>query len=478
MEKINLEKNLRILKNKLSENGKITFSDAVSILGTPVLETREILNFMIERYNCNISVTDKGSVIYDFGNLKRRNSKGLKEVSYEILEAVWKVFTWIFKAWITVFLIVYFVIFLLLLIAILVAAASGGKDNKKSSSPDISKLLGGIMRGLFYWNMTSKNTTHQTDAAGYRYKTYEPVPAPVDQYLGKKPKKSFITSVFDFVFGPARFELTVQDNFTEIVSYLRKNRGVISKFEMKGLAGWTSDKLEDFFSECVAKFNGIVEISSEGLLYARFPELLYTSGNSKDGKIEWYWDEYEDEYKVTGNTGEANFGIFAMNIFNLVFSGAILFGFIDQYIDPYVEVDRIVFFWLGIIPFIFSFLFFLIPAIRSLLIRPKIKQREINNIRKRLTRAVYLHNSPIISKSELMNKINSNKSEELLTFEKISKIIEDFVFDWKGEINFDNFAEPVYDFSKLREELNGISQLRKTVDFSSAPGNIIMETDN
>jgi hypothetical protein len=483
METITLKANAQLLEKKIKEvKGKFTLNDAAAITGVPVEQAREILNELMAKYHCYLQVSENGDLIYDFGvNPTRRNAKTFAEILNEIGQWLWKAFKIFFKAWITVTLVVYFIIFVAILIAAIIVMSAGDKDNKgnNKNSGAMFRLIGDIFYAIFRWNTIKsyQETYYERDRYGQPYKHYKPIESNLfgSKAQSPKAKKNFISSVYDFVFGPPRVEPEPFANQKEVAAYARQNKGIMVLPEFKALAGWNHREAQDFMSDCIARFNGSAEISPNGILYADFYDLTRSATQNQDSKIEWYWDEYEPEYELTGNTASRNAGIIFLNAFNLVFAS--IFTFNPELGDPTSETEKIIFYGLGVVPFLFSLIFFAVPVLRYFAILPKRAKRRYNNIRKRLIKIIYLKGAnKDLTLDEILSELNAQNAEKL-TKPEVEKMMNELVYDWQGEIIMNEDGKTAYSFSQLRNELEEAKRLRlKQIDRGTGLGNIYMDT--
>ncbi|MFN3316355.1 MAG: hypothetical protein ACK40K_06055, partial [Raineya sp.] len=460
----------QLLEKKIKElKGKFTLNDAAAITGVPTEQARESLNELMSKYICRLQVSENGDLIYDFGkNPVRRGEKTFGEIVDEIKEWLWKAFKVFFKAWITVTLVVYFVIFVIILIAMIVAMTAANKDDNNKRSGDSSgamiRLISDIFYAIFRWNtIKSYNETYyERDRYGQPYKHYKPIESSLFNTEARSPKakKNFISSVYDFVFGPPRVETEPFENQKEVAAYARQNKGIMVLPEFKALAGWEHTQAQEFMTDCIARFNGSAEISQNGILYADFYDLTRSTTQNQDGKIEWYWNEYEPEYELTGNTAGRNTGIIFMNAFNLAFASFFLFNPEAKNIIGEPELADIVFYGLGVVPFLFSLIFFAVPVLRYFSILPKRNKRRINNIRKRLFKVIYEKGvQKNLSLDEIVAEVNTENAEKLSKAE-VEKMMNKLVVDWQGDVIVNDNGSVVYEFQQLRQELAEARNLR------------------
>ena len=475
MEKSLLLQGVNTLEQRLKKSDRMfTLGDAAAITGYTIDQAKETLDALMSKYDCRLKVTENGDLIYDFGQyLHARGERTWAEWWHGAKQWLWKAFMIFFKVWISITLVVYFVIFLVILIAFIVAMMAKNDDNSSSSSDtDLSGafvLIGDVFRSIFWWNTITGRTYYDRDPYGYPYQRYEPRPSS----FGRKKKskgKNFVSSVYDFVFGPPRVEMSPLANQQEVAAYLRKNKGLVVIPEIVGLAGWKADEAEDFFTEVLIRYKGDSKISENSILYGDFYELARTKTDDADAKITWYWDEYEPDYQLTGNTSGRNTGVIFMNLFNLAMASFFTFG------APAAEfAGGLVF--LGWIPFVFSFIFFLVPTLRYFQIQPLRRKRHMENIRKRLMKVIFSNASNEIPMSYLQQTVNSQKKEEEnLSKESIEKMMHQLISDLYGEIAQNTQGEIIYRFPRLQEELQEVKRLRDTRDSGRNLGDIVFDS--
>ncbi|MCU0447332.1 MAG: hypothetical protein MUE85_20745 [Microscillaceae bacterium] len=488
MEKKALIEGVSTLEQRLQTRDRVfTIGDASAITGFGMDEAKQALDRLMQMYDCRLKVTENGDLIYDFGSLHKRGERTWAEWWHLTQLWLWKIFVFLFKIWISVTLVVYFVIFLVILIALIVAMMAGNKDGDSSSGSSSSDggffdFIGEIFRSIFIWNTHTPRTYYERDGYGYDYRSYEPIPSTLAKVRKKDPQKSkgFVASVYDFVFGPERVEMTREDQQKEVASYVRQNQGLITMPELIALGGWNREKGEDFFSEVIVKYQGDSKISENAVLYGDFYTLARSQSSGGDAPIIYYWDEYSPEYKLTGNTWWRNAGVIGMNLFNLSFATFFVTGALNQ-ADIGIDegTSQMLSIGLGWIPFTFSFLFFLVPILRYFQMQPLRRKRYLENIRKRIMKAIYLQQSAEIPLETLLAAVNSQaKGEAKLDKSTVERMMQELIYDFNGEIAIQNNGQIVYKFQNLQEELAEVRQLRSQRGSSKDLGKIIMDSQD
>ena len=469
-----------ILEKYAQKTKQFTINDAASVTGVPLLETEYSIKDLMEKYDCKLKVTEKGDLIYDFGtHLKRRDAKSFGEYSAEFLALMWWGFSVFYKFLISAFLVVYFVVFLIIVIGIVLAVLSGGKnDNSSKGVGNILYVIFRVFWTIFEWNtiMGYNRTYQKRDKHGYNYRHYEEKQGFLSGLTNKDgnstDKKGFVASIYDFVFGPPRVQINPLANMQELATYLRENKGLVSTSEIQALAGWSRDDAKNFMTNALANFNGKAEISDKGILYGDFSELIRRKDKQKGAPVIYYWDEYEPDYELTGNNSTRDFGIFAMNAFNLILSGMVIWGPLAL-----IEPTFMYTLFLGWIPFFYSMVFFTIPVFRWLYLIPKKRQQHLLNVRKRLMMAIFQEESGMLTLNQLTQISNKqHPKEEKLKPKLVERVMIDVIYDFEGESFINNNAEVVYKFENLALELDEIEMLRNEKRDDSQLGDVIFES--
>ena len=478
---------LAILERHLRRGQRhFTLTEAAAMTGLAIDDARDALDGLLDKYICRLQVSEQGDLIYHFGDtLRRRGAKTVAEYVEEITTWLWKVFTVVYKAWIAVTLVVYFVIFLLVLIALLIAASSRQSSrDRRSSSPLSSMDMGRLLHmffAIFHWRTITGTIDYQQDRRGYRYRHYQPQPGILND-----SKKSFIAAVYDFVFGPPRVALDPLAAQKEVAAYLQQNKGLIVASELIALAGGDFPRAETLLTDCVIRYRGDPKVSDHAVLYGEFDTILRGVGKVEGGEIVHYWDEYEPEYELTGNSSTHNLLIVVMNSFNLVFSLLVLRGALSNLEtlghEPSLSAFMVSHGWivelfLGWLPLTFSGLFFLIPLGRLLKVQALQRRRQLQNIYKRLYKVIFARRGEPQTMREIVDAVNTHASEESLSYQVVEARMQECTLDLAGEMTVTETAEVQVSFPRIARELHESQQLRRHRRLDDTLGDIIAEVE-
>ncbi len=426
------EKNLLAIEKIVARaKGKITPEDAASATGLSINEVQDALSRLVELYECRVTINpEKGSVQFIFPYpFQKRGKKTFKEISTAILTVLWKAFQVVYKASIGIVLIVYTVVFFVIL------AIMFGTSRDRDDNP-IGDIIGGILRAIFeamFWTSVLQPVQYEVDRSGYKYKTYQ---------KDKNKGKNFIKSVYSFVFGPDRPVYDYLADAKEAIAFIRKNNGKITAGHIIALTGVNYPEAEKRLAEYATKYKGELHIVDDEILVADFTQLLNTTNPPiEGGKIEYYVDEVEPPYQITGNTGGRNGAIITMNTFNLIMS-FLIYPFATQYLSGSVA------FFISIFPFVFSVSFFLIPLARIPYVVIKEQKRKLNILRKKLFDIIVSANVPLTAE-QIIEYAKINASDK----SKAMSLLEKLILDLEGKIDLDESGKALIHFPRLMKEL-------------------------
>lgn len=468
------EESVRILTTKLMRvRGRLTVADASTATGLSIEEAHDALNEMMNAYVCRLQVTESGEILYDFGSsLRRRGEMTFKEKLAAIRAGLWKAFTVVFKIWITVMLVVYFVIFVVLLLAILLS--SQGKDRKGVRLG----WIGDLFADLFFFSSRGMVLGYGTDRYGYRHRTYRQSTRKDENRA--EPRKRFVQSVYDFVFGPPRPSFDPFANEKEVLAWLRANKGVLTTAEIIALAGWTYPEAEERMADYLTRFKGVADITDDGVLIGTFPRVLAQGDAALEGgSVELFWDEFEAPYQLTGNTSGRNAAILGMNAFTLVFSAVVVLSpalqaRISELTGGLTGSGDVMMVVLGWIPFIFSLLFFLVPFARWLQVKRDEAARVERNKLRRVTRIVFDTVGYDVTLGDVMSAVNRGGKNPLSEAE-VKRLLERVLSGLQGSSDLREDGTTVYRFQRLHTEHTTVARVRAQSGESGSLGDVIFD---
>jgi len=244
------------------------------------------------------------------------------------------------------------------------------------------------------------------------------------------------------------------------------------------------------------EFEGSPEVSESGVLYFNFPKLLARVGTTPE--VMGSTVALKRLNKFSSNAPKVDRTFRLINIFNLAFGGYFLYNAITIGTAIYVNTPQgyalrggfpIVYsaagylfqllgstnpipglFWgLGVIPLIFSGMFYGIPVIRSIKQKAEDEKIKFENLRRVVYRNI-LSARDIFKPESVTPPLDEAKPSDVRAAEKIAKRLA----AWSG-------AEPTeggYAYREIARTQTEVEKLRANIDTSTfAPGKAIFDTE-
>jgi len=448
-----------------------TAADVCAATALPLSAVNELLPKAADEYSGHLRVTESGEILYYFPNgftsRYRGLSVALKKTAKKIFDVFKKACAFLFKIWIVVMLVGYFILFIMLALAsvfLSVAGKSGGKGGKSGGSVSVS-LLRLIWRIWFYSELNR----------------------PMSGYRGRNVSKNSETrplhkAVFSFVFGEEDPNKNWEDQeYKAIISYIQANRGVISLVEYMAFTGKDSQEAEtDILSFC-SKFEGSPEATEEGTIVYRFDKLLLNSDREKYS----YLIPPVKMLKMFSDNKKSMNGWFAViNAVNIIFGSYFLYQSFNagqlldkvQYYgasklyaythaifsnianEPHLVIRTV----LGLIPLVFSVLFWVIPAVRFFIEKKQNNETKLKNF-KRFSFSKIFSSPKDIDTEELNPKVSECRPDNLES--AADRVIKDMGAISNPQVEIKN-GKTIYTFDELEREKEALEKYRQSIDIS------------
>jgi hypothetical protein len=305
----------------------------------------------------------------------------------------------LFKVWIMVMLTGYFVLFMVIALGALmlsVAASSSNSSNNRSSRGHgggiggmyfASGIFDMIIRIWFYSELTKSMDSRWNGAPE------------------KRPRgRPLYKAIFSFVFGDGDPNADWDSREKQaVIAYLQANSGVISLPEFMTLTGKDSAEAEEKIASYCVEFGGMPEATEDGTVAYRFDELLLRA-DKKDRSFSAFSPPLKRLRSFSSNAKKMNVWFGVINTVNLLFGGYFLVNTLKTgHILTQTAFDAASYLYgvvyvilsgflanplacigigLGLIPLVFSFLFWLIPALRYFGMKKSNDGVKLENLRK------------------------------------------------------------------------------------------------
>jgi hypothetical protein len=469
----------------------MTVADVVARTALPLETVRELVTDVASEYSAHLSVTESGEILYSFPSgftSKYRSFKAFMCRTLEKLGHVLKIAgAALFKVWIMVMLVGYFVLFMLIALAALVlsfAANSSNNDDRRGNSGGgfffASSIFDFIIRIWFYSELTKSFDRR------YGYETAR-----------RRPKgKPLYKAIFSFVFGDGDPNAAVETRERQaLIAYIQANRGVISLPEFMILTGRSGSEADSSISAYCSEYGGMPEATEDGTVVYRFDALL-PRADGTDRSFNGFSAPLKQLNRFSSNKTKMNVWFSIINSVNLIFgsyffinalnSGAILtqehfnaasylygvtYVLAHNFIANPLPVITI---GLGIVPFIFSLFFWLIPLLRFIMLKGGNEKIKLENLRK--SAFMHIWDNPLVVKhSDIKSELKECRPNNMNAAQ--DRVIKDMGSYSIPEVIINDSGETVYSFKELNREKDALLKYRSGISADASElGKIIFKT--
>lgn len=442
---------------------RATVADLISQTGLAKYQVESVVPALVDECRGQMQVTQSGEILYYFpkgmSNQKKGFWAGWKRFWSAFTQISGKILTFLFKIWIMVMLVGYFIIFLALFVLALVAsiAASMAKrdDRDRGDGGGLGFYFAARLIGFFIelWIYSG----------AYNKKAGKKVP--------------FYKSVFAFVFGvepPAEEWLRMEKK--AFISLVQKQKGSITLEEVMALTGRDRAGANELVTRFLLEYEGEPLVSDEGTLYYFFPELLKLSRETESIRL-----GDRPLIPFSHNQGGTNRWIVFFNAFNAVFGAYFLyFGLwgdpsspagLVYYFTIYLlqelgfgRPEGLVTLVLGLIPALYSLLFFAIPTWRRLGEHRKNRRIKESNFRRRLIDKV-ISRPEEVDLEEIQPESRAELSVPISQLKTVKeKMFLDLVLERHVEVVSSPGGSMLYVVPDLKREKKDMEKIRSSLD--------------
>jgi hypothetical protein len=188
----------------------------------------------------------------------------------------------------------------------------------------------------------------------------------------REPKVPFYERVNRFFFGPAEPPPDPRENERLVLAAIRAGKGRIGLADVMRVTGLPREQADPMMARLMLDYEGDVAVSEDGGIFYRFAAIRKTASDTAEPEPPAAWARVKPLAPLTGNSGGANFLIAALNAFNLsmglwVIDNGLTIERVTHLFDrvPHPIVDTGMPIALGLVPFVFSALLFVVPIGRA-----------------------------------------------------------------------------------------------------------------
>ena len=417
------------------------------------------LKGLLETLRGHLEVTDSGELLYQFD--PKLIARDREPLGVRFRRAAWSAFKTGFKIWTAVMLVAYVVIFVLVIVALLFASRDREGFGGRRGGMGIGDLFilhwifggGGWRRGSLYYG---------------------------DSHAKKLPKEAqppFYKKVFAFIFGPDEPKPTQRQRDRSVLQLIRARRGVLTATELVEHGGLSLADAHEEMGRLTGAYGGDPRVSRRGEIVYAFPGLMKSAhGRVRATEPSPAWLRLEYPKKLTGNAAGANALVGSLNGFNL--GAAVVLG-----LGPTLAgapPDALWFYGLGVVPAVFSTMFFGIPAARWFGLRRENEARKTRNIRRLLIGYVYagsVRKARWLSVDEAIAHVARRLEGWKAPPENIVAELEKLAAEFNAEVD-DGDAGLRYRFPELRLNMVEAEMTRKLKLGGQELGRVVYSTSD
>ncbi len=298
-----------------------------------------------------------------------------------------------------------------------------------------------------------------------------------------RTQKKVLYQTLTYIFGAARKS---QDRlFTEkvILNYIRHNQGKIVVAELVQITGWSIYEAETQAAQLLARYQGEVEVTEDGVIIYHFEELAQASEHRQEiTESLKIWERPLPERQLNPNDEATNQKLEKINRQNLVASSltSLLTGalVLSQQFGMVANLLLLA----STTALSFSSVFFLVPAIRQFYLYLENEKIRIQNVETYILKGIFHRvHSKISPDKDLKKMIQETKPQRqyhywwnrylpssvyeysliLTSTYHRELLLQKKAIELEAEIDVDQNGDLYYHFERLNRELATINRLRK-----------------
>ncbi len=261
---------------------RVTLGDIASSTGLALHEAKQELLNLAQKAEGHLQVSEQGEITYVFprGFRSILSRKEQQDRLTALRRKLWGGFLYGLRVSFGIMLVVSIVLIILALIALQMAASRGEGNNSRSRSRGLGfYYFPNLWIGNPFWRPYPYYGGY---ARGYSGRSRPGQP--------EKSELNFLEAVYSFLFGDGDPNADLEEErYALIGQVIRANGGVIAAEQVLPYLdvepGSPALEYEDYMLPILAKFDGQPEVSDEGDIVYRFPELQVAAAERKPKRI-------------------------------------------------------------------------------------------------------------------------------------------------------------------------------------------------
>ncbi len=448
------------LRNTIDPKRPYTVADAAAASALSLGDAERGLHALVSEFRGHLRVTEEGQIVFVFPHGFSKpweTTDALSSAARKVGAAISGAGRFIVRAWVAIVLVGYVALFVALLVGLAFSRSSERSDSRGFS------MAGPLIRLVF-------------DALFWTFHPWSPFYVDVDDVMAQRrlrrlqsarEEAPFYERVDRFFFGPRPERIDPDAPRRAVLAEIRAGKGRIGLADVMRVTGQSREQIDPLMSKLLLDYGGSVEVSEEGGIAYRFPELRKTVDiGAPARRAEPIWFRREEPPPITGNQPGHDFVIGGLNLFNLLASGWVLANglTIERMVAMFRGVPPIELpppgtpIVLGVVPFLFSLALFALPIGRMLL-TPLRKKRAAKENGRRAVLQTVLEGAKAggVSERELAERYRVASGLDADPKELTKQVIA-----LGGDVDLDRAAEGVrYRFLDLELEARAVEAERE-----------------
>lgn len=275
---------------------RVTLGDIASSTGLALHEAKQELLKLAQKAEGHLQVSERGEITYVFPPNFRSilSRKEQQDRVAALRRKLWGGFLYGLRVSFGIVLVVSIVLIILALIALQMASSRSDSDGNRGRSDDNwGRSRGGF--GFYYFPNLWVGNPFWQPYPDYGYWGYSEQDY-LRQQPQEKPELNFLEAVYSFLFGDGDPNANLEEErYALIGQVIRANGGVIAAEQVLPYLdvdpGSPALEYEDYMLPILMKFDGQPEVSEDGDIIYRFPELQVVAAERKSKRIPEFLQE-------------------------------------------------------------------------------------------------------------------------------------------------------------------------------------------
>jgi len=468
----------------------LTVADICAATALPLSQVKELIPLAADEFSAQLKVTESGEIIYSFPDGLKSRYNGFRVTLIRFCEkfvkALGTIGSFLFKIWIMIMLIGYFVLFLAIALGSVLISIYANSKNSSSRRGSVGFFGPGLFNLIFrLWFYSELVDSMSRRSAGWNR----------NRTASSAPHRPLHRAIFSFIFGDDDSGADRDAVYKKaLIACIQSRKGLITLPEFMAISGKCPADAEQALMAFCVEYGGMPEATDDGTIVYRFEELLLRA-NTRDRSFAELSPPISGLKTFSHNTKTMNICFGVINAVNLLFgsyfaynaahTGAVhftaestlnslydfaymLFGAFTQNPLPLIGIG------LGVIPLVFSALFWLIPAVRFHLLKKENERVKFENFRRLAFTRIWTRPDEV-REQDVRAEIAECKPKNTRAAQE--RVLKEMGAYSQPEIAIDENGVTRYSFNELAREKAALEKCRASVNEERTRlGNVVFDS--